>query len=126
MAFIQKEVPQEAEISKITFDSNLGEVIIAAKKPGLVIGKAGSRSRPSGRRPSGAPTSCARPHRVEDRGLRPRADQEEKSCRRILARHRPQDTPPHAVQEHRVRLTSSRFQEVGARACSCRPRNRTS
>src|SRR5271157_4298267 len=42
MAFIQKEVPQEAEISKITFDSNLGDVIIAAKKPGLVIGKGGS------------------------------------------------------------------------------------
>ncbi len=41
MAFIQKEIPQEAEISKITFDSNLGEVIIAAKKPGLVIGKGG-------------------------------------------------------------------------------------
>jgi predicted metal-dependent RNase len=41
MVFIQKEVPQEAEISKITFDSNLGEVTIAAKKPGLVIGKGG-------------------------------------------------------------------------------------
>ena len=42
MEFIQTEVPQDAEISKITFDSNLGEVIIAAKKPGLVIGKGGS------------------------------------------------------------------------------------
>lgn len=45
MAFIQKEVPAEAEISKITFDANLGEVIIAAKKPGLVIGKGGSTLR---------------------------------------------------------------------------------
>ncbi|HME54355.1 MAG TPA: beta-CASP ribonuclease aCPSF1 [Candidatus Lokiarchaeia archaeon] len=41
MAFIQQEISQDAEISKITFDANLGEVIIAAKKPGLVIGKGG-------------------------------------------------------------------------------------
>ncbi|MHA1892273.1 MAG: KH domain-containing protein, partial [Promethearchaeota archaeon] len=39
--FIKSEVPVEAEISKITFDYNMGEVIIAAKKPGLVIGKNG-------------------------------------------------------------------------------------
>ncbi len=41
MAFIQKEIPPEAEISKITFDFNLGEVTIAAKKPGLVVDKDG-------------------------------------------------------------------------------------
>ncbi|MHA1684063.1 MAG: beta-CASP ribonuclease aCPSF1 [Promethearchaeota archaeon] len=41
MKFIQECVPTDAEISKITFDSNMGEVIIAAKKPGLVIGKNG-------------------------------------------------------------------------------------
>ncbi|MHA1697482.1 MAG: beta-CASP ribonuclease aCPSF1, partial [Promethearchaeota archaeon] len=42
MNFIKEEVPKEAEISKITFDSNMGEVIIAARKPGLVIGKGGT------------------------------------------------------------------------------------
>ncbi|MEM2341062.1 MAG: beta-CASP ribonuclease aCPSF1 [Candidatus Bathyarchaeia archaeon] len=35
-------VPKEAEITNITFDPPLGEVVIEAKKPGLVIGKNGS------------------------------------------------------------------------------------
>jgi len=34
-------VPQEAEITNIMFDHNVGEVIIEAKKPGLVIGRSG-------------------------------------------------------------------------------------
>ncbi|MBD3185940.1 beta-CASP ribonuclease aCPSF1 [Candidatus Bathyarchaeota archaeon] len=41
MEFIKHAVPSDAEISKITFDANMGEVIIAARKPGLVIGKNG-------------------------------------------------------------------------------------
>jgi len=39
---IMEIVPKEAEITKIFFDHPLGEVIIEAKKPGLVIGKNGS------------------------------------------------------------------------------------
>ncbi|HMF32526.1 MAG TPA: beta-CASP ribonuclease aCPSF1 [Candidatus Lokiarchaeia archaeon] len=39
---IRNSVPEEAEITKITFDDNLGEVTIEAKKPGLVIGKLGA------------------------------------------------------------------------------------
>ncbi|MEM1602766.1 MAG: beta-CASP ribonuclease aCPSF1 [Candidatus Bathyarchaeia archaeon] len=39
---IYEVVPKEAEITSITFDPPLGEVIIEAKKPGLVIGKNGS------------------------------------------------------------------------------------
>lgn len=35
-------VSQEAELTNINFDPSLGEVIIEAKKPGLVIGKNGS------------------------------------------------------------------------------------
>ena len=38
---IEKIVPKEAEITSINFDPSLGEVIIDAKKPGLVIGKDG-------------------------------------------------------------------------------------
>jgi len=34
-------VPQEAEVTNIMFDHNVGEVIIEAKKPGLVIGRGG-------------------------------------------------------------------------------------
>ena len=38
---IQKVVPSEAQISEMSFDPSLGEVIIEAEKPGLVIGKNG-------------------------------------------------------------------------------------
>ncbi|RLI64323.1 MAG: beta-CASP ribonuclease aCPSF1 [Promethearchaeia archaeon] len=40
--FIQKTIPEEAEVSKIMFNENLGEVIIEAKKPGVAIGKSGT------------------------------------------------------------------------------------
>ncbi|MCP4764295.1 MAG: beta-CASP ribonuclease aCPSF1, partial [archaeon] len=39
--FIQNLVSTEADITKIFFDENLGEITIEAKKPGLVIGKLG-------------------------------------------------------------------------------------
>ncbi len=39
---ISEIVPSEAEITNINFDPSLGEVIIEAKKPGLVIGKNGA------------------------------------------------------------------------------------
>ena len=39
---IEGAVPKEAEITSINFDPSLGEVIIDAKKPGLVIGKNGA------------------------------------------------------------------------------------
>jgi hypothetical protein len=40
--FIRSIVPPEAEITNIMFDEHLGEVIIEAKKPGLVISKNGA------------------------------------------------------------------------------------
>lgn len=39
---IYQTVPEEASISSVSFDPSLGEVIIEAKKPGLVIGKNGA------------------------------------------------------------------------------------
>ena len=39
---INEIVPEEAEVTNINFDPSLGEVIIEAKKPGLVIGKNGT------------------------------------------------------------------------------------
>jgi len=39
---IPEIVPEEAEITNISFDPSLGEVIIEAKKPGLVIGRDGA------------------------------------------------------------------------------------
>ncbi len=38
---IKKIVPKDAGITDINFDSNFGEVIIEANKPGMVIGKSG-------------------------------------------------------------------------------------
>lgn len=38
---VRKSVPPDAEITSINFDPTIGEVIIEAKKPGLVIGKEG-------------------------------------------------------------------------------------
>lgn len=38
---VREKVPSEAEITSISFDPTIGEVIIEAKKPGLVIGKEG-------------------------------------------------------------------------------------
>ncbi|NPA47820.1 MAG: beta-CASP ribonuclease aCPSF1 [Thermococci archaeon] len=42
---IKELVPDEAEITNISFDPSVGEVIIEAKKPGLVIGKNGETLR---------------------------------------------------------------------------------
>ena len=39
---INEVVPQDAEITNVNFDPSLGEVIVEAKKPGLVIGKNGT------------------------------------------------------------------------------------
>ncbi len=39
---IYKTVPEEAGISSVSFDPSLGEVVIEAKKPGMVIGKNGA------------------------------------------------------------------------------------
>jgi len=39
---VREIVPTEAEITRIYFDENVGEVIIEAKKPGLVIGRNGN------------------------------------------------------------------------------------
>ncbi|WP_456368979.1 beta-CASP ribonuclease aCPSF1 [Thermococcus sp.] len=42
---IKQIVPPEAEITNISFDPSVGEVLIEAKKPGLVIGKNGETLR---------------------------------------------------------------------------------
>ena len=42
---IYEIVPKEAEITNISFDPSVGEVLIEAKKPGLVIGKNGETLR---------------------------------------------------------------------------------
>ncbi|NHJ86553.1 MAG: beta-CASP ribonuclease aCPSF1 [Asgard group archaeon] len=42
---VENLVPKEAEISSIQFDPNIGEILIEAEKPGLVIGKNGDTLR---------------------------------------------------------------------------------
>jgi len=47
---IKELVPRDAEITDISFDPGISEVIIEAKKPGLAIGKSGSTLREGERR----------------------------------------------------------------------------
>lgn len=42
---VEKLVPKEAEVTSIQFDHNIGEILIEAVKPGLVIGKSGETLR---------------------------------------------------------------------------------
>jgi KH/beta-lactamase-domain protein len=39
---IKEIIPPEAEVTNVTFDPSLGEVVVEAKKPGLAIGKDGA------------------------------------------------------------------------------------
>ncbi|MFW9855537.1 MAG: beta-CASP ribonuclease aCPSF1 [Candidatus Thorarchaeota archaeon] len=48
-ARIMEIVPENAEITNIIFDDELGEVMIEAKKPGAVIGRSGATLRDIGR-----------------------------------------------------------------------------
>ena len=43
VAILKKIIPEEADITKIMFNENLGEVIIESSKPGVAIGKAGEK-----------------------------------------------------------------------------------
>ena len=52
---VEKIVPEDAEISNITFDEVTNEVVIEATKPGLVIGKYGVTSREIVRKTGWAP-----------------------------------------------------------------------
>lgn len=44
-SIIRELVPADAEITNISFDDDMGDIIIEAKKPGIVIGKNGSTLR---------------------------------------------------------------------------------
>ncbi|MFW9922565.1 MAG: beta-CASP ribonuclease aCPSF1 [Candidatus Thorarchaeota archaeon] len=44
-AIVEELVPKEAELTSIQFDPNIGEILIEAVKPGLVIGKNGATLR---------------------------------------------------------------------------------
>jgi len=58
---IKQIVPPEAEITNISFDPSVGEVIIEARKPGLVIGKNGETLREITQRVHWAPRAVRTP-----------------------------------------------------------------
>ncbi len=58
---IKQIVPPEAEITNISFDPSVGEVIIEARKPGLVIGKNGETLREITQRVHWAPKAVRTP-----------------------------------------------------------------
>lgn len=58
-------IPPEAEVTEINFDPSLGEIIVDAKKPGLVIGKNGAVLQEIIRRTKWRPRVLRSPHYVQ-------------------------------------------------------------
>ncbi|GAB4306793.1 MAG: beta-CASP ribonuclease aCPSF1 [Promethearchaeota archaeon] len=120
-AYVREIAPQEAEITRIIFDDNIGEVIVEAKKPGLVIGKGGETLklirvntfwRPSVVR---TPPIDSRTVKIVRHMLKEKAESErQKKIRRMIGRriHRPV-----IFKTPKIRITTlGGFREVG-RSC---------
>ncbi|MFX0170016.1 MAG: beta-CASP ribonuclease aCPSF1 [Candidatus Hodarchaeota archaeon] len=113
---IRKVVPEEAEITGITFNETIGEVIIEAKKPGLVIGRTGTTLEEIRLKTLWRPTVIRTPPLKSDTVLKVRhaiqnASEERKTVLRTIGRriHRPSILP-----SSYIRLTPlGGFREVG-------------
>lgn len=116
---IKEIVNKEAEITTIAFDENVGEVIIEAKKPGLVIGRNGVTLKEITRTVLWRPSVIRTPPLTSEMILRIRhAFQTESVARKQILRnigrriHRPL-----LVKDGYLRLTSlGGFREVGRTA----------
>ncbi|MBU7042781.1 MAG: beta-CASP ribonuclease aCPSF1 [Theionarchaea archaeon] len=118
-AGIKSVVPAEAEITNISFDHNTYEVIIEARKPGLVIGKSGETLRDITRKVRWAPRVVRTPP-IESstvRGIRETLERETGERREILRRIGHRIYRKEDVRSEWVRLTAlGGFREVG-RSC---------
>jgi len=112
-------VPTEAEVTDINFDPSLGEIIIDAKKPGLVIGKNGAVLQEIIRR------TKWRPHVLRSPPLKSKIvthmrhylHSESKERERILRTVGERIFRPRAFEVGDVRMTAlGGFQEVGRSA----------
>jgi predicted metal-dependent RNase/predicted transcriptional regulator len=116
---IRKIVPEEAEITGITFNETIGEVIIEAKKPGLVIGRTGTTLEEIRLKTLWRPTVIRTPPLKSDTILKVRhaiqnSSEDRKAYLRTIGRriHRPALMPTSYI-----RLTPlGGFREVGRMA----------
>lgn len=86
---IHEIVPEGAEITDIYFDTVTGEVVITAKKPGLVIGKYGVTSRNIVKNTGWAPKILRTPPISSDiigkiRTIQKNSSKERKKCYNVL------------------------------------------
>lgn len=116
---IKAIVPSDADITSISFDHTSYEVIIEARKPGLVIGKSGATLRDIAKKIRWAPKVVRTPP-IESstvRGIRDTLEREIEDRREILKRVGQRIYRREEVRSEWVRLTAlGGFREVG-RSC---------
>ncbi|MBU6998855.1 MAG: beta-CASP ribonuclease aCPSF1 [Theionarchaea archaeon] len=116
---IRSVVPEEAQITSISFDHTSYEVVIEARKPGLVIGKSGNTLREIAKKIRWAPRVVRTPP-IESstvRGIRETLEREIAERREILMRIGHRIYRSEDVRSQWVRITAlGGFREVG-RSC---------
>lgn len=116
---INSVVPEEAGITNIRFDHSSQEVVIEARKPGLVIGKSGSTLRDIARKIRWAPRVVRTPP-IESstvRGIRETLERDVKERQEILRKVGHRIYRKENVRSEWVRITAlGGFREVG-RSC---------
>ncbi|MBU7038506.1 MAG: beta-CASP ribonuclease aCPSF1 [Theionarchaea archaeon] len=116
---IKSVVPEEAQITSISFDHTSYEVVIEARKPGLVIGKSGSTLREIAKKIRWAPRVVRTPP-IESstvRGIRETLEREIVERREILTKIGHRIYRSEDVRSEWVRITAlGGFREVG-RSC---------
>ncbi|MHC1604879.1 MAG: beta-CASP ribonuclease aCPSF1 [Candidatus Methanofastidiosia archaeon] len=116
---IKELVPEEAEITDINFDPGISEVIIEAKKPGLVIGKSGNILREITKRVRWAPRIVRTPPITSTtvQGIRSTLHRECNERKRIMRSVGHRIYRDENVRSEWIRITSlGGFREVG-RSC---------
>jgi len=116
---VREIIPKEAEITDISFDPSLGEVIIEAKKPGVAIGKNGTILQDVVRQTKWRPRilrSPPIPSKIIDR-MRHYLHSESKERERILRTVGERIFRPTVLKVGDIRITAlGGFQEVGRSA----------
>lgn len=116
---IREIIPKEAEITEMSFDPSLGEVVIEAKKPGLAIGKNGSILQDVVRQTRWRPRilrSPPIPSKIIDR-MRHYLHSESKEREQILRTVGERIFRPTVLKVGDIRITAlGGFQEVGRSA----------
>lgn len=119
VSFIQQIVPTEAEITKILFNENLGEVVVEARKPGVAIGKAGQNLRDIKKKTNWLPRVIRTPP-IESRTValvRSMLQKERQLQKEIFLRIGERIHRPALFDDLRIRVTAlGAFREVGRSA----------